>query len=590
MFKGIGFLMKYTWRFEKRFIIYQILLQILTAAVPLSDIIIPKYIIDELTGARRIEVLLGWTGLLLAVNLLGSWLISFFQGNSFVLQSRVFTRFQTMMADQLSKSDFARLEDPQFLDTKAKAEKFLYANGQGFGVVLTSAFNIFGKLFTFVGVVAVIATLNIWVVLGFVALVLLNAFYESKVRRRSTAWDLEKAPIERKTGYFIDLVENFSFGKEIRIYGIKDWIVDKVHEHLCESERFYNRQTKLRNKARYLSDFTNSLLKGITYGYLIYSVLRDFIGIGDFTMYMSALMNFSAAMRSLMESLLTIRQFGGYYDALKDYMDVPQRMYEGKRLKAPAGPYELRFEDVSFRYPGQEQDVLKHISITLRSGEKLSVVGENGAGKTTFVKLLCRLYDPTEGRITLNGIDIREIDYDQYMKLIGSVFQDYRLLAFTVKENVSFQYSDEEDDGRIHDILVHSGLRQRLETLPRDIHSHIYRTFAEDGFEPSGGEGQKIALARAIYKNAPVMILDEPTAALDPRAEYEIYRNFSELTKGKTTVFISHRMSSSKFCDHIALFKNGRIAEYGTHEELMAQGGDYRELFDMQAQFYVQHH
>ena len=587
MFKGIGFLMRYTWKFEKRYIIYQILLQILTALVPLSDIIIPKYIIDELTGARRIDVLLGWAGLLLAINLLGNWLISFFSGNSFVLQGKVFTKFQTMMADQLSRSDFARLEDPKFLDTKAKAEKFLYANGQGFGAVLTSAFNIFGKLFTFAGIVAVISTLNVWVVLGFVLLVLLNAFYESKVRKQATAWDLEKAPIERKTAYYIDLVENFAFGKEIRIYGIKDWIVAKVHEHLQESDRFYARQTRLMNKARYLSVFTNFVLKGITYGYLVFSVIKGFIGIGDFTMYMSALMNFSDAMRSLMESLLNIRQFGGYYDALKDYMDVPQRMYEGKHLAAPAGPYELRFEDVSFRYPGQENDTLKHISLTLHSGEKLSVVGENGAGKTTFVKLLCRLYDPTEGRITLNGIDVREIDYDQYMALIGSVFQDYKLLAFTVKENVSFQHSDEEDDKRIHDILVHSGLAHRLETLPHDIHSHIYRTFAEDGFEPSGGEGQKIALARAVYKNAPIMILDEPTAALDPRAEYEIYQNFSELTNGKTTVFISHRMSSSKFCDHIALFKNGEIAEYGTHDELMAQGGDYKELFDMQAQFYV---
>ena len=195
MFKGIGFLMKYTWKIEKRFIIYQILLQILTAAVPLSDIIIPKYIIDELTGARRVEVLLGWTGLLLIVNLLGNWLISFFNGNSFVLKGKVFTEFQTMMADRLSKSDFARLEDPKFLDTKAKADKFLYANGQGFGSVLISTFNIFGKLFTFVGIVTVISTLNVWVVLGFVALVLLNAFYEAKVRKQATVWDLEKAPI-----------------------------------------------------------------------------------------------------------------------------------------------------------------------------------------------------------------------------------------------------------------------------------------------------------------------------------------------------------------------------------------------------------
>lgn len=586
MFKGIGFLMKYTWKVEKRYIFYQILLQVLTAVVPLADIVIPKCIIDELMGAQRVDVLLGWTALLLAINLLGNWLISFLDGNSFTLLGKVFTSFQTMMADRLSKSDFARLEDPGFLDIKAKAEKFIYANGQGFGQVMRSAFSVLGRLFTFAGIVAVISTLNIWVMLALVALVLVNALFESKVRRQATVWDLEKAPIERRTSYFLDLVENFAFGKEIRLYGMKDWIVGKVREHLQVSERFYARQTRLLNQARYLSAFTNFVLKGIAYGYLIVSVVKDLIGIGDFTMYMSALLNFSAAMRELMESLLNIRQFAGYYDALMEYMDVPQRMYEGRRLPVPQRPYELRFEDVSFRYPGQENDVLKHISITLRDGEKLSVVGENGAGKTTFVKLLCRFYDPTEGRITLNGIDIRDLDYDQYMALIGSVFQDYKLLAFTVKENVAFQHAEEENDGRIRDILMRSGLAHRLETLPRGVHSHIYRTFDEDGFEPSGGEGQKIALARAIYKNAPIMVLDEPTAALDPRAEYEIYRNFSQLTEGKTTVFISHRMSSSKFCDHIALFKNGEIAQYGTHEELMARSGDYKELFDMQAQFY----
>lgn len=359
MYKGVFFLLKYTWKCEKKYIVYQVLLQILTAVVPLSDIIIPKYIIDELAGSQRMEALLFWISLLLAVNLLGNWLIRFFRGNSYVVKGRVFTKFQTMMAEQLSRSDFQRLEDPQFLDIKAKAEKFIYANGQGFGTVMDNAFNIFGKLFTFVGIVAVIATLNIWVALGFVALILLNAYYESRVRKRWTAWDLEKAPIERRTFYCSDLVGNFAFGKEIRIYGIKDWIVSKVHGHLLESERFYARQTKLSNRAQYISVFANFILKGVTYFYLAFSVVRKAIGIGDFTMYVSALLNFSDAMRSLMESLLDIRQFGGYYDALVEYMDVPQKMYEGKRLPVPQGTWDIRFEDVSFRYPGQESDTLK---------------------------------------------------------------------------------------------------------------------------------------------------------------------------------------------------------------------------------------
>ncbi len=444
-----------------------------------------------------------------------------------------------------------------------------------------------GKLFTFVGIIVIVSTLNIWVVLGFVAIILLNTWCESKVRKRIVAWNLEKAPIERRTSYLIDLVGNFAFGKEIRIYGLRQWIVSKVHEHLEESNNFYKKQVRLSNSTRYLATFTDFLQKGIAYLYLAKRVLEQSIGIGDFTMYVSALLNFSGAMTSLMESFLNIQQFGGYYDALMEYMNVPCAMYEGKNLPVPKQTGEIRFEDVSFRYPGQTQYALRHINISLRSGEKLSIVGENGAGKTTFVKLLCRLYDPTEGRITLNGTDIRDYGYEEYMKLIGSVFQDYKLLAFSLKENVCFQNTESEKNEAIQNILSYCGLGGKVNSLPHGVENHVYRIFSEDGFEPSGGEGQKIALARAIYKNAPVMILDEPTAALDPKAEYEIYRNFSQLTEGKTTVFISHRMSSSRFCDHIALFQNGKITEYGTHDQLMQTNSTYRELFEMQAQYYT---
>lgn len=184
-------------------------------------------------------------------------------------------------------------------------------------------------------------------------------------------------------------------------------------------------------------------------------------------------------------------------------------------------------------------------------------------------------------------MDIRKINYRQYMGIIGSVFQDYKLLAFTLKENVALDQAEGIPDEKVQETLIRSGLGGKLSQLPRGVQTHVYKIFSEEGFEPSGGEGQKIALARAMYKDAPVMILDEPTAALDPRAEYEIYRNFSEMTAGKTTVFISHRMSSSKFCDHVAFFRNGEIAEYGTHDQLMAKGGLYSELFTMQAQYYV---
>lgn len=268
-------------------------------------------------------------------------------------------------------------------------------------------------------------------------------------------------------------------------------------------------------------------------------------------------------------------------------MDIPQKMRQGKGLPLPDGPYEIKFEHVSFRYPGQSSDALKDINITLSPEEKLSVVGENGAGKTTFVKLLCRLYDPTEGHILLNGIDIRDIDYDAYMKAFGCVFQDYKLLSFTLKENIVFEHSEEETDQMVYDLLCRSGLKDKMERLPDGVQTYVYKNYVKNGFEPSGGEGQKIALARALYKNSAIIILDEPTSALDPKAEAEIYQNFSTLVYGKTAVFISHRMSSSKFCDHIAVFENGEIREYGTHDELMQKQGAYYTMFEMQAQYYI---
>ncbi len=586
MFKGIRYLLSFFWNNQRRYIYYKIVQQILIAIVPLADTVIPKYIIDELTEDRRMEIVVLWIGVLLAVNLIGGCCVSFFGKASYIEVCKAFTKFQTNLADQLSRCDFERLENPEFLDSKEKASKFLYADGRGFAGVLENVFDIFGKLITFAGIVAIISTLNVFVVIGFIVIILLNTYFESKVRKRVVEWEMEKAPIERRTSYFIDLIGNFAFGKEIRIYGIRKWIVDKINYHLNESAEFYFKQSRLSKRTDYLSHLMNFILKGITYIYLAFKVLVNAIGIGDFTMYVSALMSFSGAMNGLMYSFLNIRQFGGYYDALKDYMNVPQKMYEGKRSSVPKGPYEIRFEDVSFKYAGQDNYALKNISLTLKNGERLSVVGENGAGKTTFVKLLCRLYDPTEGKITLNGTDIRDIDYDEYLKIICSVFQDYKLLAFSLKENVAFKNADGESDDKIISILDRAGFGDKLKKLKSGVGTNVYRIFSDDGFEPSGGEGQRIALARAMYKDAPIMILDEPTAALDPRAEYEIYRKFSEMTEGKTTIFISHRLSSSKFCDHVALFKDGRISEYGTHDELIEKNGDYKNLFEMQAKFY----
>ena len=585
MFKSFMFLLKLIWRFNNKYIFYAALFQIVTALVPLTGVVMPKYIIDELTGLQRVEYLAVYVGALVLINLVGSILLAYLEGAMFTSKSEVFSSFECMMAEKLMTCDFESLEDPGFLDVKEKAHRILYAEGQGFGAVLDHAFNIAGKVFIFAGLVGVLSTLNIWMVLVFVALVLLNSAVEARVQKRYVSWDIEKAPIERRSAYLLNIIENFEYGKEERIYGLKDFLISRVAKHLGESDAFYKRQTRELNKSQYFTAVTSFIRDAISYIYLISKVIAGSIQIGSFTMYVGAVSQFSTAMNDMMSSIVNIRRFGLYYDELNKYINMPQTMREGeKAVDNETGEYTIKFENVSFRYPGSEIYALKNVNITITPSEKLSIVGENGAGKTTFVKLLLRLYDPTEGRILLNGTDIREFDYDEYQNLMAAVFQDFRLFSFTLKENVCFD--KECSDEVVIDCLRRSGFGNKLDQLPKGIYTNVYKNFEEDGFEPSGGEGQKIALARALFKDTPVVILDEPTAALDPRAEYEMYQNFNKMSEGKTTIFISHRLSSSRFCDKIAVFAGGEIKEYGSHDELYSKDGMYHELFDMQAKFY----
>lgn len=585
--KGINFLLRQCWKYNKRYVVYVFAYQITSSLLPLIAVVLPKYIIDELMGAGRVKVVIGLVALLVGYNFLGGILTSILSNHMFTEKGPVFSEFQALLAEKLTEADLASLENPQFLDIAGKARKFLYANGQGFGVVLDSAVNILGKAFVFIGLIAIIATLNPLLVLVFIGLVLLDTFMESKVRKNYSKWDLEKTPIERKTNYLINLVEGFAYGKEMRIYNLRNWIMGKVRVHYKMSDEFYKKQIREYSKSSYFESFTSFLRECSTYAYLVWQVLVKSITIGDFTMYLSAIASFSGAMRDVMGSVLNIQQFSTYYIAVEEYMNVPKKMREGKNQPLPKNKeHVFKFENVYFKYDGKENYALENINIEIGSGEKLSVVGENGAGKTTFIKLLCRMYDPTEGRITLDGIDIREIEYDQYMSLFATVFQDFKLFSFTLKENIALAETDKASDEEIINILKNNGLDEKLQELNNDIHSSVYRNFEEDGFEPSGGEGQKIALSRAIFKNASVVVLDEPTSALDPRAEYELYKRFDELVLGKTSIYISHRLSSTRFCDKIAVFDKGQIIEYGKHDELIKMDKKYAELFNMQAQFY----
>lgn len=248
---------------------------------------------------------------------------------------------------------------------------------------------------------------------------------------------------------------------------------------------------------------------------------------------------------------------------------------------------EFVFKNVSFTYPYQTKPALKNINLTIRDKERLSIVGENGSGKTTLVKLLLRLYEPTQGRILLNGTDIRELDYKDYLKQFATVFQDFKLFAFRILDNITSLAGQEPDWEGVKRSLDKAGLRSKIEALDKGVETYLFKIYEDGGIELSGGEAQKLAIARALYKDAPVVILDEPTAALDPKAEYDIYTRFLSMVDEKTSVFISHRLSSTKFCDRIVVLRDGQIVEMGSHAQLLAQNGYYAGLFHLQAQFYA---
>lgn len=339
---------------------------------------------------------------------------------------------------------------------------------------------------------------------------------------------------------------------------------------------------------RALSAGISRILTGMVSLFVCLKAWGGAFGIGAVTQYLSAFIALSDGVYAMVKALGDMRSNTPYLKRIFSYLDTPNKMYQGSLSveKRSDRNYEVELKNVSFRYPGTREWALKNVCLKFRIGERLAVVGENGSGKTTMIKLLCRLYDPDEGEILLNGINIRKYRYREYMELFSVVFQDFMLTAFTLGENVAA--SRKYDADRVRSCLADAGFGERLSQLKDGLDTCIYREFDKDGVEISGGEAQKIAIARALYRNSPFIILDEPTAALDPVAEMAVYESFDRLIQDKTAVYISHRLSSCRFCDRIAVFDRGRIVQSGSHEELVAdREGKYYELWQAQARYYA---
>ncbi|MDE7284311.1 MAG: ABC transporter ATP-binding protein/permease [Lachnospiraceae bacterium] len=507
--------------------------------------------------------------------------------------------------------DYEVLEKNSTLELIAQADTSTDNMG-GMGGYLQKSLNLFGAVFSCIGAVSAMAGLFIvtpyhgeGTVFGFFAspvsyvlllgLLVVSIYVKSKCEAKQGQIRYNCNQVEIRSGriywFFFELINNYSMGKDIRIFKMYDMIRSKGMEAYDDIESAQKQAIRDEMKVGAWSLLAQNIFIVAVYAYVGIKAIYGMITIGEVTKYISAITLLQTQISVVFSLIIQINTQNTYLESYNELMSIQNEKYEGrlpveKRLD---NEYELEFRNVSFHYPNNDKMVLKNVSFQLKLGRKLAIVGANGAGKTTFIKLLCRLYDPTEGEILLNGIDIRKYDYDEYIRLFSIVFQDYKIFSFSVAENVAA--GPEFDREKVIKSLKDAGIYTRVQSMQSGIDSKLLKDQQdgdEEGIEISGGEKQKIALARALYRDAPLVILDEPTSALDPIAEQDIYTRFNDMVADKTAVFISHRMSSCRFCDEIVVFDEGQIVQNGTHDELVAdEGGVYHRMWEAQAQYYV---
>ena len=479
-------------------------------------------------------------------------------------------------------------EDPEVLKLQEQATRATRNNRCASEAIWVDEQKLLAAALSFVVYLLLLTNTSAWLL----AALTVTTAAEYFVNRRINEWGYrhrdESAELEKKMDYVSKKARSTVLGKDIRIFGMRAWLEAVYGKTLRAFDAFVARRERVYFWTNVIDAALTAARNGLAYYFLLRQTLAGGLSAAEFLLCFSAVGAYTEQLNGVLTELGTLRRQSLELCALREYLELPEpfRMEGGKPLpECPDGKYELRLEQVSFRYPGAETDALRGIDLTVHPGERLAVVGLNGAGKTTLVKLLCGFYDPTEGRVLLNGTDIREFNRQEYYTLFTAVFQKFSVLEVTLEENVA-QTREGIDEARVRECLEKAGLTERVAALPDDLKTHIGREVFEDGVLLSGGEMQRLMLARALYKNAPILLLDEPTAALDPIAENDIYQKYAAMTEGRTSVFISHRLASTRFCDRILLIDGGVIAEQGSHEELLARGGKYAELFEVQSKYY----
>lgn len=579
------YIVRESWAHSRGLFIDMVLKIVLVTACGLCSTYTDKFVVEFALGTSSRLTL----GIICAALIVGGrfasyiveavdWHIS--SVGRFKLRSYFFGR---LMRKKMNLS-YEDTENPKIGDKLNKANSAVSSIAEaGLGTIKDSIVAAL-EVFTYGGILSM---LDPWLIL-IIGVPAVAGYYINK-HKMNWIWNMNDnwQTFDRQLDYIsrIGTDGNFSGAKDIRIFGMQRWL-GSVFDRVFNKRMDWNAQ---QDEWEYRHDMLSQIVAAVGSTaariYIVYLVMSGSIGAGDFVLYFNSIFMLSSAVRNWCDKYSVYQWLSNITNYVREYLEMPE-VGGGEDIPVSEDGFEIEFKNVSYTYAGAEKPTIKNISFKLGKGERLAMVGLNGAGKSTLIKLMCGLYEPTEGEILLNGKPVRELDRREYFKLFGTVFQDIDVLPVTIAENVSGSKTSETDMPRAFECMKKSGVYDKVMSLPKKEDTRLVKSVFDDATDLSGGQMQKLALAKALYKDAPVLLLDEPTAALDPIAEQEMYLSYAEFSRARSSVFISHRLASTRFCDRIILIADGGIAEEGAHSELMALGGTYAELFEMQSSYY----
>lgn len=589
LWQNTGFMLRTSRKYAKSVFPLCIVLALLSAGKSVAELLIAPAILNKIELSASLGSVVFTIAAFALVLMLLSGLRSYVDTNA--LFGRIAVRSQGIylsISRKYAKTSYPNLLNTDFLALGEKASAACSANSEASEAIWTTLTDLMTSCIGFIVYLALLTNLNLWLAALVAATTAVSYFASKRINEWGYLHRSEELELTKRIEYANKTATSREFAKDIRMFGLRGWLEDLWGSTMRLYSAFCAKRERKYIWANIIDIVLTFLRNGIAYAFLIGITVKNGLPASQFLLYFAALSGFAQWVVEILDKLSVMHKQSLDISTIREFLDwdEPFDLNGGERIAfEPNKQYEIRLDNVSFRYPKADKDTLSHINLTVHPGEKLAIVGLNGAGKTTLVKLVCGFLDPTEGRILLNGEDIRKFNRNDYYALFSAVFQEFSVLDVTVKENVA-QCVDGIDETRVWQCIDKAGLTEKIQSLPKGIETHLGRRVFKDGVEFSGGQTQRLMLARALYKNAPILVLDEPTAALDPIAENDIYQKYNEMTHGRTSFFISHRLASTRFCDRIIFVDSGKIAEEGTHDELLKNGGGYAYLFEVQSKYY----